>query len=71
MKKGLVTIALLALWQAGTQGNTRVGFRAATTVNRFDYGIRWNRALDSGGLIVSKDASITLSTEFVKEKGGG
>lgn len=51
------------------QGNTRVGFRATTIVDRFDYGVKWDRALDSGGLIAGKDVSITLSAEFIKQKG--
>ncbi len=50
------------------RGNHRVGFRATTTINRFDYGVTWDRKLDTGGLIVSKEVAITLSAEMVEQK---
>ncbi|HUN67092.1 MAG TPA: YceI family protein [Bacteroidota bacterium] len=52
------------------RGNTKAGFRATTTVNRFDYGVKWNRTLDQGGLIVSKEVEITLLFEMNKKAPG-
>ena len=51
-----------------TRGNMRAGFRASATVNRFDYGVSWDAKLDTGGLVVSKDVTITIFAEFVKQK---
>jgi polyisoprenoid-binding protein YceI len=50
------------------RGNQRAGFRATLTINRFDYGVKWNAKLDQGDLVVSKDVAITISTEFIRQK---
>jgi len=47
---------------------TRVGFRATTEINRFDYGVKWDRTLDTGGFIVSKNVEIKITAEMVKQK---
>jgi len=49
-------------------GNQRAGFSATTTVNRKDYGINWNKALDNGGYLLSDDVDITVNIEAVKKK---
>ena len=49
-------------------GNTRAGFTAHTTLNRKDYGINWNKALDEGGFMLSDDVDITINLETVKKK---
>jgi len=48
-------------------GNTRIGVSATTKINRKDFGLTWNAALEAGGLIVGEDVSITLELEFVKQ----
>lgn len=50
------------------RGNTKMGFKATTSIDRFDYGVKWDRKLDSGGLVVSKNVDITLLMEFAKQK---
>lgn len=47
-------------------GNTRIGLSASTKINRKDFGLTWNTALESGGILVGDDISITLDVEFVK-----
>lgn len=47
-------------------GNTRVAISASTTINRKDFGFTWNAALESGGILVGDDVTITLEAEFVK-----
>jgi polyisoprenoid-binding protein YceI len=47
-------------------GGTRAGFRATTTINRFDYGVKWDAAVESGGLVAGKDVEITLLIEFIR-----
>ena len=50
-------------------GNERTAFTAETTINRKDYGITWNKTLDSGGLVVGDDVKIILEVEGIKKKG--
>ena len=48
-------------------GNSRVGFSAETDVEREDWGLTWNAALDSGGVLVSKKIKLTLDVSAIKE----
>jgi polyisoprenoid-binding protein YceI len=47
-------------------GNTRIGLSATTKINRKDYGLNWNAALETGGILVGDEVTITLDVEFVK-----
>jgi polyisoprenoid-binding protein YceI len=47
-------------------GNTRVGISAKTTIKRKDFGLTWNAALETGGIVVGEEVHITLDVEFVK-----
>lgn len=47
-------------------GNTRVAVSAVTRINRKDFGLTWNAALETGGILVGDDVTITLEVEFVK-----
>jgi len=47
-------------------GNTRIGLLATTKINRKDFGLAWNAALETGGVLVGEDVSITLDVQFVK-----
>ena len=47
-------------------GNTRIGLSATTKINRRDFGLTWNAALETGGILVGEDVIITLDLEFVK-----
>ncbi len=48
-------------------GNQRAGFSLETTLNRKDYGINWNQALDNGGFLVGDDVDISINIEAVKK----
>lgn len=50
------------------RGNERAGFSLRTTLNRKDYGITWNRALDSGGTLLGDDVDVNVNIEAVKPK---
>ena len=45
---------------------SRVGFSATTTINRKDFGLTWNAALETGGVLVSDKVEIALEIEGVK-----
>ena len=47
-------------------GNTRVGLSAVAKINRKDFGLTWNAALEAGGILVGDDVTITLDVQFVK-----
>jgi polyisoprenoid-binding protein YceI len=48
-------------------GQERVGFSASTEVNRKDFGLTWNVALETGGLLVGEKAKIALEISAVKQ----
>ncbi len=47
-------------------GNTRIGLSATTKINRKDFGLSWNAALETGGILVGEDVQITLEVQFIK-----
>jgi len=49
-------------------GGQRAGFSTETTINRKDYGIVWNKALDNGGALLGDDVKVAISLEAVKAK---
>ncbi|MDA3860706.1 MAG: YceI family protein [Melioribacteraceae bacterium] len=49
-------------------GNTRAGFKISGEVDRFTYGLTWNAALETGGLVVSKEVELDIKIELIKEK---
>jgi polyisoprenoid-binding protein YceI len=48
-------------------GGTRVGFQIETTLDRKDYGIVWNKALDNGGALLGDEVSIAINLEAVRK----
>jgi|SRR5437016_2831605 len=49
-------------------GNDRAGFEIATTIDRKDYGIVWNKALDNGGALLGDDVLISINLETSRKK---
>ncbi|HET7178083.1 MAG TPA: YceI family protein [Chryseosolibacter sp.] len=49
-------------------GNERVGFTVTGTINRKDFGLNWNAALETGGVLVSDEVKILAEAQFVKQK---
>lgn len=50
-------------------GNVRAGFSASTVINRRDYGLNWNKALEAGGVVVGDEVTINLEIQGVLNKG--
>lgn len=48
-------------------GASSVGFEASTKINREDWGLTWNVALETGGLLVGKDITIAIEAEFLHQ----
>jgi polyisoprenoid-binding protein YceI len=47
-------------------GNTRIGLSATTKISRKDFGLIWNASLETGGILVGDEVTITLDVQFVK-----
>lgn len=48
-------------------GTTSAGFSAKTSINRKDWGLEWNGALETGGVLVGDQVNIDIDLEIVKE----
>lgn len=48
-------------------GNVRAGFSASTVINRHDYGLSWNKALETGGVVVGDNVTINLEIQGVRK----
>jgi polyisoprenoid-binding protein YceI len=49
-------------------GNTKAGFKATTTINRFDYGLKWNTLTEAGGATVGENITLDLKLQFAQAK---
>jgi polyisoprenoid-binding protein YceI len=47
-------------------GNQRVGFEGSVTINRKDYGVSWNAALETGGVLVSEKVTLEFEVSAIK-----
>ena len=47
-------------------GNVRVGFEGGTTINRKDWGLSWNAALETGGVLVSEKVKLEFDISAVR-----
>lgn len=51
-----------------TSRGRKAGFKATTTINRFDYNLKWDKATETGGLIVGKEVEVTVKVELDEVK---
>jgi polyisoprenoid-binding protein YceI len=49
-------------------GNERIGASLTGEINRKDWGLTWNKAMETGGLVVGEDVKITLEIQGIKKK---
>jgi len=47
-------------------GHTRLGLSATTKINRKEFGLTWNAALETGSILVGDEVTITVDVQFVK-----
>ena len=52
-------------------GNTREGFKGTTSVDRTDFGLVYNSTLETGGLLIGKNVTITLNVQIIKQQQAG
>ncbi|MDY7233021.1 YceI family protein [Hyalangium rubrum] len=48
-------------------GDTRIGASATTTLNRKDFGLNWNKAIETGGVVVGDEVRVSIDLEGVKK----
>ena len=53
-------------FQKDPWGNQKAGFSASTKVNRKEFGLTWNQALETGGLLVGDDVKISLDVQLLQ-----
>jgi len=49
-------------------GNERIAFLAKTTINRADFGLKWNQALEAGGVLVGEKVEVEIDVQAVAAK---
>lgn len=49
-------------------GNEKAGFSTETTLNRKDFGMIWNAALDNGGVVLGDTVKVSIDLEVLKQK---
>ena len=68
MKGVTKEIVLDAVYRGQTKdpwGNTRTGFKAATVLDRYDYDLKHNTALETGGFLIGQEVDIMIDMQFI------
>lgn len=58
-----ITLPVTFLGEQKFGKSAKAGFETAITINRKDYGLTWNRALESGGVLVGEEVQIEINVE--------
>jgi polyisoprenoid-binding protein YceI len=58
---------LLGSLPAAKNRRATMAFEASTTINRLDYGVKWNRAVETGGVLLGDDVTIRMTIEAVQK----
>jgi polyisoprenoid-binding protein YceI len=61
-----VTLDVEFTGQSEFQDKARLGFEAKTVINRKDFGVNWNLALETGGVLVGEKVTLELDIEAIK-----
>jgi len=63
-----ITLTVDFLGEMTAMGGTRAGYELTTTINRKDFEITWNRALDAGGFVLGDDVEVNINLEVIKQE---
>ncbi len=66
-KQVVLDVAQLSKESKDPWGNIRRGTTATTKIDRKDFGLTWNKALETGGVLVGEEVTITLEIEMIKK----
>ena len=67
-KSVVLNVAPLSKESKDPWGNIKRGTSASTTINRKDFGLVWNQALETGGVAVGEEVNISLEVELIKSQ---
>lgn len=62
-----ITLTVDYLGEMSAMGGTRAGWELTTTINRTDFGVSWNRALEVGGFVLGDDVEVNIALELIKQ----
>ena len=62
-----ITVTVDYLGEMTAMGGTRAGYELSTTLDRKDFGVSWNRALDTGGFILGNEVEVMINLEVIKQ----
>jgi polyisoprenoid-binding protein YceI len=62
-----ITLTVDYLGEMQAMGGTRAGYELSTTIDRMDYGVAWNKVLETGGFLLSDEVDVTIALEAVKQ----
>lgn len=48
-------------------GNTKSGFKVTGEIDRFDYNLKWNKAIEAGSLVVGKEVELVIDLQLIKK----
>lgn len=63
-----ISLPVTYLGTGGPGKDAKHGFEATTTINRKDFGIVWNKALDAGGYMLGDDVTVSINIEAARKK---
>ena len=50
------------------RGNIRQGFKGTTTINRDEFGVKYNATLETGGVLLGSNVTVTINVQFIKQQ---
>jgi polyisoprenoid-binding protein YceI len=56
------------LGEMSAMGGTRAGYELTTTLNRMDYGVSWNRAVEAGGFVLGDEVEVNIALELIRQE---
>ena len=62
-----ITLMVDFLGEMSAMGGTRAGYELTTTINRMDYGVSWNRAVEAGGFVLGDEVEVNIALQLVKQ----
>ncbi len=62
-----ITLMVDFLGEMSAMGGTRAGYQLTTTLNRMDYGVSWNRAVEAGGFVLGDEVEVEIVLAAVKQ----
>jgi polyisoprenoid-binding protein YceI len=63
-----ITLMVDFLGEMSAMGGTRAGYELTTTLNRMDYGVSWNRAVEAGGFVLGDEVEVNIVLALIEQE---